>query len=39
MKSIKNIGENFNYMYRYMYTLSMYSKGKNIIEAYFAFVK
>ena len=30
-----NIGENFDYMYRFMYTLSMHSKGINIIEAYF----
>ena len=35
----KNIGENFDYMYRYMYTLSMYPKGINIIEGYFGYQK
>ena len=35
----KNIGENFDYMYRYMYTLSMYRKGINIIEGYFGYKK
>ena len=35
----KNIGENFDYMYRFMYTLSMYRKGINIIEGYFGYQK
>ena len=35
----KNIGENFDYMFRYMYTLSMYPKGLNIIEEYFGYQK
>ena len=35
----KNIGENFDYMYRYMYTLSMYPIGINIIEGHFRYQK
>ena len=35
----KNIGENFDYAYRFMYTLSMYRKGINIIEGYFGYQK
>merc|ERR1711954_130578 len=35
----KNIGKNFDYIYRYMYTLSMYPKGINIIEGYFGYQK
>ena len=36
---LKNIGENFDYMYRFMYALSMYRKGINIIEGYFGYQK
>ena len=35
----KNIGENFDFIYRFMYTLSMYRKGINIIEGYFEYQK
>ena len=35
----KNIGQNFDYIYRYMYTLSMHHKGINIIEGYFGYQK
>merc|ERR1712208_161457 len=35
----KNIGEKFDYIYRFMYTLSMYRKGINIIEGYFGYQK
>ena len=28
----KNIGENFDYVYRFMFTLSMYRKGINIMK-------
>ena len=31
----KNIGDNFDYTYKYMCTLSMYPNGINIIEGYF----
>ena len=34
-----NIGEKIDYMYRYMYILSMYPKGINIIEGYFGYQK
>ena len=35
----KNIGKTFDYMYRFMYTLSMHHKGINIIEGYFGYQK
>ena len=35
----KNIGETFDYIYRYMYTFSIYRKGINIIEGYFGYQK
>merc|ERR1711954_73362 len=35
----KNIGKKFDYMYRFMYTLSMHRKVINIIEGYFGYQK
>ena len=34
-----NIVENFDYIYRYMYRLSMYLEGINIFEGYFGYQK
>ena len=31
--------ENFDYIYRYIYTLFMYTKDINIIEGYFGYQK